>query len=380
MDRGGDRGGVTIAPPSRWPRANYVAGAWQPAGHGARFAGASGAIEDAWPQSDAADLAEVRASARAAGDAWAARAPEERLDALHALARALEVEVDLRAHLAQRFGLVPEELAPHNRALAAELQPLAERPLAAAPGLAFIAPDWRELLRGPFVDLARELAGGRTVVLLSDARLPEIAERIALAAEAIGLAPGVLQVLHGARRELLAQAFAAREVGPPAQLVASGLAEHMAELRRIECPGDVRLRALRCGAYEVDAARALEASAAEVVEGAFGRAATLCGQLPGAFARVFCPARLFSGFTERLLAELAARASETPVPQIDAEAVARTRAAWELGLDEGATCIAGGDGDLASRALPPTVFTNVEVHMASARRQDPLPVLCLLRS
>jgi acyl-CoA reductase-like NAD-dependent aldehyde dehydrogenase len=67
------------------------------------------------------------------------------------------------------------------------------------------------------------------------------------------------------------------------------------------------------------------------------------------------------------------------VPQVDDEAVARVRAAWELGLDEGATCIAGGDASAGVRQLPPTVFTNVESYMATAKRQEPLPVLCLLR-
>ena len=83
----------------------------------------------------------------------------------------------------------------------------------------------------------------------------------------------------------------------------------------------------------------------------------------------------------QLLAELeTSPATRAPVAQIDAEAAARVRAAWELGLDEGATCIAGGDGDASELVLPPTVFTNVEAHMQSARRQEPLPVLCLMRS
>ena len=155
----------------------------------------------------------------------------------------------------------------------------------------------------------------------------------------------------------------------------------MVELRRAcERAGvdEPRLRALRCGVHEVEAERALEDSARAVVELAFGRGATFGGQLPGSLGRVFCPARRFSRFTELCLAELERMEAEAaPVPPIDAETAARARAAWELGLDEGATCIAGGEGD--DDVLQPTILTNVEVFMACARRQDPVPVLCLLR-
>jgi hypothetical protein len=54
------------------------------------------------------------------------------------------------------------------------------------------------------------------------------------------------------------------------------------------------------------------------------------------------------------------------------------RAARALGLDEGATLVFGDDED--SPDLAPLVFTNVEPRMACARRQEPLPVLCLLRA
>ena len=144
-------------------------------------------------------------------------------------------------------------------------------------------------------------------------------------------------------------------------LVASGLVERMVDWRRLcESHGlaDPRLRALRCGVVEVDPARPLEASAAEFVERAFGRGVTLGGQLPGSLGRVFCPARSFSRFTELFLAELEARAVPQIVPELDEDTNARARAACELGHDEGATCIAGGELD--AERFPPTLFTNVE--------------------
>lgn len=367
-----------MAPSAAWQRANYLAGEWRPAQRGARAPGPRGTPEDQWPQSDVEDLALARRAAAAAREEWARRRPEQRLESWCAAARALERDAGLWARLAERFALAPEELAGHARGLAQEVAALGARPLPEGHGIAWLAPDWRELVRAPLLDLARESLPGRAAVLLADARVPELGEALARAAAAVELPPGTVALLHGARRELLAQALAASAPGE-AVLVASALAEGMPELRRLSGAHEARLRALRCGVLEVEPERGLEASAAEAVERAFGRGATLCGQLPGALGRVFCPPRAFSRFTEHLLAELERRAAAGFPPQVDEAAAARARAAWELGLDEGATCIAGGEFDGRGCALAPTVFTNVEPYMESARRQDPLPVLCLLR-
>lgn len=361
--------------------ANFLAGEWRAARSGACFS--AGALDASWPQSGSEDVAEAWRVARAELPAWRALAVGRRARCLGALARALEQDAELVRAVAARFALAPSELAAHFAGLERGLQALFERPASAGDArVAWCVPDWRELVRAPFLDLARELLAGRVALLVSDARLPELGQHLARAAEAADLPPGVLGLLHGATRELLQLGLAAGEASAASTLVASGSVERMVELRRLESTAGVesRLRALRCGVHEVDPGDELAESAAEVVERAFGRAATLGGQLPGALGRVFCPARLFSRFTELVLERLEADpAARTPVPQIDDEAVTRLRAAWELGLDEGATCIAGGDAGVASRALPPTVFTNVETYMASAKRQDPMPVLCLLR-
>ncbi|HEX6881755.1 MAG TPA: aldehyde dehydrogenase family protein [Planctomycetota bacterium] len=364
---------ATTAP---WQRANFLAGEWRPAQRGARAPGPHGTPEDQWPQSDAEDLALARRAAAAAHAAWARSDPARRLEAWCAAARALERDASLWARLAERFALAPEELAGHARGLEQEVAALGARPLPDGRGVAWLAPDWRELVRAPLLDLARESLAGRAAVLLADARVPELGEALMRAAAA--LPPGTVALLHGARRELLAQALAASAPGETV-LVASALAEGMPELRRLSGAHEARLRALRCGVLEVEPGGALEACAADAVERAFGRGTTLCGQLPGALGRVFCPARVFSRFTEHLLAELERRAATGFPPQVDEEAAARARGAWELGLDEGATCIAGGEFDGRGCGLAPTVFTNVEPYMESARRQDPLPVLCLLR-
>jgi len=361
--------------------ANCIGGEWRPALRGATFQGA--AEGESWPQSSAEDVALAWQTARAATRAWERTSRARREEELLALARALASDGVVRAALAARCGLPEHELEPHFEGLVAEVGEALARPALSCPGVSWCAPDWRELVRAPLLDLVRELAAGRAVVLVSDARAPELAAALARAALSAELPAGVVGLLHGATRELVALGLAGAERGE-AQLVASGPIERMSELRRAceaRALADVRLRALRCRAYEVEPARALADSAAEVVELAFGRARTLSGQLPGALGRVFCPARRFSAFSEALLAVLeASEAMRAPLAQVDPAAAARVRAAWELGLDEGATCIAGGDGEASELVLPPTVFTNVEAHMQSAKRQEPLPVLCLMRS
>lgn len=369
------------------PQANFLAGEWRPARSGASFSGSTGATKELWPQSDGADVDEAWRGARAASCAWRELGMGRRQELLLLLARELERDAELVRVLGARFGLDADELASHFSGLERGLRPLLERSAPAHDGgIVWCAPDWRELLRAPLLDLARELLAARVVVLVSDARMPELAQALARAASRAGLPPGVLALLHGATRELLQLGLAGADGRASCTLVASGSVARMIEMRRLEqrpsassAGVESRLRALRCGVHEVDPELALEDSAAEVLERAFGRGTTLTGQLPGALGRVFCPAHLFSRFSELCLERLEASPVPAPVPQIDQQAAARVRAAWELGLDEGATCIAGGDGDSSTRVLPPTVFTNVESYMASARRQDPLPVLCLLR-
>lgn len=364
-------------------RANFIAGAFVPAARGARSGGVGGAAEG-WPQSTHEDVAGAARAGESARPDWGARAPGTRAEILFAMARELERDATLPARLAERFGLGADELAPHLTDLEAELRDHLARAPGATSGMAWCAPEWRELVRLPLFDLARELVGGRTAVLVSDARLPEVCAAFARAARGAGLPAGVLGVLHGPTRELVTLALERPAAEAGRTLVASGLVARMVELRRLcEQRGlpDPRLRALRCGAFEVDPAHDLAASAREVVERAAGRGTTLSGQLSGALGRVFCPARAFSRFSAELLVALEASAAwRAPASQIDETAVLRLRAACELALDEGATCIAGGESDAARLAPQPTIFTNVEPYMASARRQDPLPLLCLLRA
>lgn len=359
--------------------ANYVDGAFCEAARGATFRAADGGD---WPQSSSEDVGRAAVVAAAAAERWVTLELRARAEHVLALARALERESELVESWMRTFELERPEAELHVRGIEAAV---AGALGAARPGerarVTWFAPDWRNALVGTLPALARELLLGHAPVVVSDGRMPEVAQALARAAEAVGLPRGVLQVLHGPTRELVALGLeGARGAGA---LCASGSLERMAELRRLcEQRGlDPRLAALRAGAAEILPDEDLTLAAQVVVERAFGRAATLGGQLSGTLARVHCPARCFARFSELLLETLAASpAARRPVPQLDAAALARAQAACELGLDEGATLIAGGESDAERRTFAPAVLTNVEAYMESARRQEPVPVLCLLRA
>jgi len=358
----------------------WIAGEWRPASSGATFASADG---ENWSQASEPDLRAALDAALAVASDWRATDERDRRRHVERMAAALEEDERLLDGLERHLGLSAGELELQRRGIGGTLGGASDASFAAGP-VALVVPDWRELARGAFRDLARELVAARPTVLVSDPRVPELAAGVARAALAAELPRGVVNVLHGRPRELVAQALTATNGG--LELVASGSGERIVELRRLcEAAGgsEGRLTTLRAGVIEVEDGGSLADAASEVVERAFGRRATLGGQLPGSIARVLCPARLFSRFSELTMAALEASLPVTkPLLLIDREAAEAARTAAALGLDEGATLIAGGEeltGAEGERAVTPTVLTNVEPFMSSARRQEPLPVLCLMR-
>jgi acyl-CoA reductase-like NAD-dependent aldehyde dehydrogenase len=145
---------------------------------------------------------------------------------------------------------------------------------------------------------------------------------------------------------------------------------------------------VRCGSHVLADDAEPDAEAALAVEQSIARGATLSAQFPGRTARILCPERLFSKFTEALLARLATSPdAREPLPAIEPDLAAYVRSAWELGLDEGATPLAGWEDAPATRELGgeassrswPCVFTNVESHIRLCRLTRPAPVLRLIR-
>lgn len=330
---------------------------------------------------EACDLA----SALAALDPGATPPPfGERLELLRAAAGILEQDRAGLEAIAARLGLGPADLGAHLGVVDAFEGASGGFEYAFAReerGVAICAPDWRELLCGGFVRVATELVRGLRVVLCCDERFPEIAWALRRCLVEAGFSESTIALHHGARQEVLRTVLLDERVRV---LSASGTAERVIELRRL-CNGRVlareSLRTIRSAAFEVTSDMDVEANARSVALQAFG-ANTMGGQLPGQVARAFVAQKIYSPFVEALLECMDSIGElRDTVPLIDREAARRTQKAWTQGLDEGATMISGGQEQMKGDELrlPPTVFCNVESHMCAARRQEPLPILCLLR-
>jgi len=395
MHRGrGERETADLA----WKPGNWIAGSWRPpgAGHGGELR--SGAPPYAswgpWPAAGAAELAEALAALEPAARAWAARPERDRRACLR---RAIEGVGDTApgAALPAFLGLAREEFAHHREGWVPRLSRHLEDPAAAggpAGGIEVVAPHWTDLLGRLGETLVGALARGRGVLLVSDPRLPLAAEAWARALDAAGLEPGALALLHGLAEGGVLQAAAHPSVRA---LRASGTAAELEPLEAPDGPEHAPERTLELldpggGRSQWVPSTADPRQAADwVAQEAFDRARTLSGQLPGRVSRVLCHDRQVSAFTEALLDALAESDSiGRPVPLADARALERTEALWELGLDEGATLIAGGERypedargarRAADRRVAPTVFTNVEPHMQVVRGAALSPVLSLLR-
>jgi aldehyde dehydrogenase (NAD+) len=375
-----------------------------------------------WPRSSAADVAGALSAARAAAAAWSSAGIERRRLVLERAARELASGPDPGNLLAARIGADPSEIAPHGNALAPQLaralvdpSGVLSNPRAAEPGLCLFAPAWGELYEAPAAALFALLLLGRTVVFVSDPHAPMIADAFAAAFERADLPRGVLSVVHDDGEDALRAVFAS---GSATYVLGSGYPGRIRRLEKLaassgasgfgagvgEAARALDLRILRSRALSLRSSDDLAARAEEVERRSFGRSATFSGQLPGQLARIACPERTFSRFTEILLARLRKSADVLrPIPLVERSSADLLRRVRFLGLDENATLIFDGgdalngsavhDPDSGSPAPPPrsssigedailapTVFTNVEERMRIASFGRPIPVLCLLRA
>ena len=220
-----------------------------------------------------------------------------------------------------------------------------------------------------------------------------------------GLPPGVLSLIHDDGSTCLRAALLS---GGIHRVRFGGNVEELAEVTRLAEPGAVlrqragRLAPFGAGVIEpappelflhspqnapltVGADEDPDLSAREACERAFGPATALSGQRAGQVGRVLCHQRLFSRFTEALLAHV--EELDPPCALFDGSLAAYTESLCRLGLDEGATLIQGGLDAFGRRprsgkgGVPvPSIFTNVEPQLQLALASRPAPVLSLIRS
>lgn len=324
-----------------------------------------------WPRGDGGlARAAVEASGRALGE-WRGAGPPERSAVLLRAVENVLADGGWKLHLERYLGLREHEVADEAIALERLHERFAERGdrTLSDPGVTVVFARWTDLVGGLATRVLCELFAGRGVLVLSDERWPLAGDVLAGALAAAGLPAGLVSVLHGSQEACLD--------------VLSGAAVDDVSFRIDR--GEVE-RANR--SYVVEQCADLRRAAVDVVAKSFGRRETLSGQKPGRIGRVLCHRAVFSSFTDALLAELADHPDvKDPVPVIDGRALVDLRGLWELGVDEGATLVFGGEllgGEDSARPRErrvwPTVFTNVEVEMGLCHHPDPAPVLCLLRA
>lgn len=337
-----------------------------------------------WPRSGADDVRAALLALEAGERTLAALGRPERLRRAALALEACGSDAELARWLGLRLGLGAEELAPHLSHLARRAAPHLAAADGGPPGATVVLPDWSELVLGTATAVLCELVRGRPVLYLADPRVPELGDALVRALDASLFPAEATALLHGADLALLRAAVRAPEVQ---RAVVSGSAPRVASVhaaaaaRAAGAPLSIQEDVLRGRTLALGPDAALHAD--QVLVEAFGRSATLSGQLPSRVEAVRCDARAFSAFTEALLAGLAVSPDANhPVPLIDRSALLELFELRARGLDEGATLIHGGTvgGREHAPTVQPLVFTNVEAELQLAQRPAPGPLLRLMRA
>jgi acyl-CoA reductase-like NAD-dependent aldehyde dehydrogenase len=368
---------------------NWIAGEACPALRGQSFQldlpGGAGA--GVWPRSDERDLERALQAARDAELGWRELGVVERKRLLARALPAWVAEWHGAPALRTALGLSASELALHTRTLGPELEELlagralelARGPLGAREGVLIARWDWSELALQPGRELMFALRSGRPVIVLSDARAPELADVFARALSE--LPPGVLSVLHDDGWTCLRAALALREAVELQLSAPVGDLELVLGALRAERAASTHVRWLTNRSMCVRDETDLEHAALAALEQSVSRGGALSGARPGAAARILVPKHRFSRFSEIFLAHLdAAQAREQPLELAWNASREHLDQALSLGHDEGATAIAlARPPESKSAALFPVLFTNVEERMRLAHRARPAALVCLMR-
>lgn len=375
---------------------NWIGGEWKPSSAEATFevwtpTGPARRL-GRWPRSGEEDLSEALAAARRSLGGWSRMPARERREILlDALSEDLFLG-DPDGLLAARLGLQAEEVVPlvedarrAGRAVLANGRRRKGSRRGKRAGVCVMRVHGAALFDGLITRLWPRLAAGSVVCLVTDGRLPMIAEELCLALDHAGLPEGVVALLGGDGDTLVRAALARSDVSRVELVDREDRASEF-EDREVGGGSRLRLRPLRGRSLPVGGNIDPALEAERIVDAAFGRVRALSGQREGQVSRVVCDQRVFSALTAALLEEIDRLLEEgpDPLPALEPDLphyVARLR---RLGLDEGATLLRGDEPGSPLRGrgarLLPLVFTNVEPGMRLARAARPAPVLALMRA
>jgi aldehyde dehydrogenase (NAD+) len=378
---------------------NYVGGEWVGASSGETFESvdpATGEVLGSFPASAAEDMDRAVEAARAAWEAWRLVPAPKRAEILFRAAQLLvEHKDELTELMVREMGKVRAEaggdvqeaidmtyyMAGEGRRLFGHTTP-SELPdkfamsVRVPVGVVGAITPWNFPIAIPSWKLAPALVCGDTVVLKPAEDTPFCAERFVELFEQAGLPPGVLNIVHG-RGEVVGDRLVrhpdvplisftgSREVGA---LVQQNAAPHLKNVH-LELGGKNAIIVMDDADLEL------------AVEGILWSAFGTSGQRCTAASRVIATGRLYDALQSRLVERAEALRlghglePDTDIgPVVNREALEKIHAYTQIGLDEGAKLLTGGEpateGELARGSFyRPTVFAEVEPGMRIAQEE-----------
>ena len=388
---------------------NYVGGEWIDAAGGETFESivpATGEALGTFPRSAAADVDRAVAAAKAAFAEWRLVPAPERGAVLFRFAQLLERDkTELTELMSREMGKVLAEaggdvqeaidmsvyMAGEGRRLfgqttPSELRDKFQMSVRMPVGVVGAITPWNFPIAIPAWKLAPALVCGNTVVLKPAEDTPLLAERFVELLEEAGLPPGVVNVVHGYGEEAgerlvrhpdvpVITFTGSRETGV---LVMRNAADELKHVH-LELGG-------KNGIVVLDDAD-LDLAAEGIVWSAFGTS----GQRCTAASRVIVHERVHDELARRLVERAEAMRigpgwePDTDLgPVINAPALEKIDSYTQVGSDEGARLLTGGeratDGDLAKGFYyRPTIFAEVEPGMRIAQEEIFGPTTALIR-
>ena len=388
---------------------NYIGGEWVDAASGATFEStspASGDVLGVFPKSSAEDVDRAVEAAKAAYEEWRLVPAPKRGEILFRFGQLLADEKDDLAELMSReMGKVLAEaggdvqeaidmayyMAGEGRRLfghttPSELRDKFNMSVRMPIGVVGAITPWNFPIAIPSWKLLPALVCGNTIVFKPATDTPLLGERFVELLDAAGLPKGVVNVVHGGGGEVgdrlvrhphvrVITLTGSRETGVAVLKAAADGLKHV----HLELGGKNAIIVLD----DAD----LELAVEGIVWSAFGTS----GQRCTAASRVIAHERVYEGLQSKLVAaaerlRLGAgwEASTDVGPVINRSALEKIHSYTEIGRDEGAKLLTGGeiatgDGLENGHFYRPTIFGDVEAGMRIAQEEIFGPTTALIR-
>jgi aldehyde dehydrogenase (NAD+) len=389
---------------------NYIGGEWVDAVSGETFESidpATGEVVGVFPKSAAEDVDRAVAAAKEAWESWRLVPAPKRAEVLFRVAQNLvdqkealttlmvremgkvrpEAGGDVQEAIDMTFYMAGEGRRLFGHTTPSELPDKFAMSVRMPVGVVGAITPWNFPIAIPSWKIAPALVCGDTVVFKPAVDTPLLGERFAEIFEKAGLPPGVLNVVHGGGEVVgehlvkhpdvpLISFTGSREVG---QRVQQNAAPHLKNVH-LELGG-------KNAVIVMDDAD-LELAVDGILWSAFGTS----GQRCTAASRVIASGRVYDELASSLVARTeklrlgSGLDPETDVgPVINRAALEKIHAYTEIGIDEGAKLLTGGEAatedDLAEGCFyRPTVFGDVEPGMRIAQEEIFGPTTALIKA